>query len=511
MRLNKLVLRETGDLEKQFRRPFKPHLDGGILDDLEESMRSASSLSSIDSAMGEVAGRMLLPSDEYEEAKLHNVRSWRDRRFRFFADITVRDFSRHNTTCERMIVVGYTDRAEIGRNDTIDPDTEMVINSVIRLVGNLRKDHRGNVIESYRILEDSNILCAHDELATYDDLDDMEISLTPYNIFDAISAKDEDGDDWDPDGEIYSSAILSAEARSVRRRVNNPTNYLTALVQSDVTALTLAEEENGDMLFTPSRSNHARDICSDPDLRSNDFIRAIANHRDEMYDAKNAFYYEDLVIFTDNDLDELDDLTEVSLMATDDIDLESDRWSSAHPETLAAYAVVHAVPTIAIETLQEDVEFTVDNDNHENRPDFAIIHQQTYVEDSSGEPVDLDDSIIDRFEARVIHEVFNPLTRNGRHLVTLDVSCNIFGITRVEISIDDDNTRPYVFTSFADAMLSPVVSNSARTLKDFARDYSDIREVIDDVWGDKGNKAPRNPRNARRSSRRQGGSALDDI
>lgn len=512
MKIIKVIARECGDLEKQYRRHFKPKLGGDVLDELEDAVRDMGSLSAIETALGDVAGRVIVPSNDCELGELAGIRSWRDRRFRVVIDVEVRPFTARNNTCERMIVIGYCDRAEITRNDEIEPDTEIFINSIVRLSGNIRRRH-GVDVESYRVIEDSSILCGHDELS-FDD-DRMEISLTPYNIFEALVANAEEEDEFDDEDDdiVLSSSILSVEAKSVKRRNNHSTNYMSDLIRADVYGRTAAEQDDDDgLLMRPNRSSHARESVVDADIRKNDFIRALANEIDDMYDTKNSFRYEDLTLFTDNNLEELDDITEVYLMADADDDLESDSWKSARPETMAAYQVVHAIPTIAIETLHEDIEFIIDNDSIDGRTQVFIPNSSTYVEDSAGDPIDLPDECINRFESRLIKEVFEPLTRRNRRLVDMHVKCNIFGVTRVEISIDGETTRPYVFASFADAMNSPVVSGNTRALRDFARDYSRIRQTVDGVLFDSADQdLERESRSRSSRSNRRRGSALDDI
>lgn len=126
------------------------------------------------------------------------------------------------------------------------------------------------------------------------------------------------------------------------------------------------------------------------------------------------------------------------------------------------------------------VEFTVSNRHgYDNRVEFILNDMASYVG-----PDFNDRRVLDLFENRIVEEVFNPISLNGYMDVEIKVSSEVGGMTRIELEIDDGPMVPYVFPSFADAMISPVITRDKNLLDDNADSYIELRKTVDDAIDD---------------------------
>jgi hypothetical protein len=481
MRLTKLTLIEVADLEEQYRHPFEFNVGGDVLQSIESLVRSNHGNLSPDLFIG-TASEALRLSSEAEEVGIAGRtgrRAWRENRYRFIAEVEIEGFARHRNSATRAFVVGYTDRVDLSHENTVAPDLEMYVNSVVLIRDIEKKDRRGRTYISSKVLDSQQTMLGDIDITGRSG--GSEYLMRPYDLFNTVDTHKETGR-HDDSIDLRNTFQYGVEMN--RRDSNDSNRYLAQVVAADRQGLGNLRTYSNDIMDM-SRESEAADILRPQRVDSNLFLKAIASRSN--YAEDNFFEYRDLVPFTDRrSLQDLDEVTKIAPIAHNIFSFESEVWYGASPETMAAAQVCHAIPIIMLGCLFSFVQFRINNlRTYDREPQFILEDSASYI----GEDFD-DISVIDTFKGRVIREVFNVISNNGYFDVDLSVSSEEGGFTRVEISIDDNPTVPYVFPSFADAMLTPVVTRNKSLIDDNAERYVDLRkkvdEAIDDFVGGKG-------------------------
>lgn len=473
MRLTKLELIEVGDLEEQYRRPFEFNTDGDILQKIEGLVRSNAGRLSSDLFISTASDALRLSSD-VEEVGIggrSGRRAWKENRYRFIAHVDLENYNRGDRVATRAIVIGYTDRADLSHNDTVADDLEMYVNSIAIVRDVERRDKRGRVYTQTKLVDSQQALLGDLDF----DAGNVEYMMRPFDLFNTVDSHRDTGRS---DDSIDFRCLFQYGVELTDRNTNSSNRYLSRVVQADRQGAMNMETYSNDIL-DQSREVEAADILRPQRVDSNLFLKALASRTG--YGDNNFFEYRDLVPFTDRrNLKDLDAVTYVWPMARNRFSFESEEWHGASPETMAAMQVCHAVPIIMLNCLFSAVEFTVSNRHgYDNRVEFILNDMASYVG-----PDFNDRRVLDLFENRIVEEVFNPISLNGYMDVEIKVSSEVGGMTRIELEIDDGPMVPYVFPSFADAMISPVITRDKNLLDDNADSYIELRKTVDDAIDD---------------------------
>lgn len=470
MLLTKLTLIEVGDLEEQYRRPFKFSTDGDVLNSIESLVLSSGGNLSNDLFISTAADALRLSSDSEDVGIAGNVgrRAWREKRYRFIAEVELESFSARRRTASRAVVIGYTDRVDLSHNQLVADDLQMYVNSVVVIRDIELTDRRGNPYIKSKLVDSQQALLGDIDF----DRGNVDYMMRPFDLFNTVDTHRDTGR---ADDHIDYRCLFQHGVQLNSRNSNDSNRYLSRVVTADRQGLGNLETY-ADVIMESSRETEAADILRPSQLDSNLFLKAIASRSD--YADNNYFDYQDLATFTPRGtMDDLDDVTKIVPMASNLLSYESEEWHGASPETMAAIQVCHAIPIIMLDCLFSYVAFTVSNRHSaDNRVEFLIDDMTSYA----GEGFD-DRQVFNTFESRAIREVFNVISANGYFDVRLEVSSEVGGMTRIELQIDDGPSTPYVFPSFADAMISPVITRDKNILDDNAENYIKLRDVVDDA------------------------------
>lgn len=466
MEITKVSLVEVGDMEETYRRPYQWSADGDLINDIVDTVERGNGRLA-PSLFVDVAGRALTVSNEVEEAILPGMEgrnAWRKSRFRFIIEVLLEGESRHNSVTQRAIVSGYTDRAEISMSNHIDPDTRFHINSVVTLQDIRERGGRKRTM----VIDSSQTI-----LGRYGDHeDDTDFLIRPSDLFSTIEVKNDPLSDGNETVDTNTTCHLGTQL--TKRGENTSSRYLSTLINTDVEAKAQLNSEH--MLnHDETRDVIATDMLSDNILRNNKFLKALSSYHRKFH-KENFITYDDIAHFSHRGMASLDENTDVVLMRNNNISYESEHWSGATADTVAAYQICHAIPVIMIDCLFSSIRFTISNVNSrlDDGPEFHLDEATSFA----GKDF-YDRSVIRAFQSRIIREVFKPISNNGHMLVDLEVESDVGGVTRVFITIGDSGEIPYVFPTFADAMLSPVVTNDKNVGSELADTFIDIRKEVD--------------------------------
>lgn len=464
-----LKLIEVGGLEKQSRRVFEWQRSGNFVNDIVDVVERTGGRLSVDSFVG-IASDALTISTDVEDVYvpgIGNDRDWEERRFRFFLEMELEPMTRYNKKRTRALIQGYTDHSDLSHNDKVDPKMKMYINNVTT-VQDFSDGARGTIT---RVVDVSQTL-----------LGDMsrgeDFLLRPSDVFARIENKEDSiADDLELDVMVDTRSSFHSGTQLNDRRSNASSNYLHKLVTSDLDAA--ANIETRDMgIIQDNRDTLAYETAGGniQTVRSNKFLRALAD-KNRNFKFSNYFTYADLAEFAGS-IKSLDRDTDI-ILPDGFGEFESEHWDGATAEVKAAAQVCHLIPIIMIDCFMDSVTFTIDNTDCRGDQADMVIEDMTSM---LGENVRSRDHIR-AFETRVKREVFSQITNNGHMRVDMDVDSEMCGITIIEISIDGDPYDRYVFPSFADGLLSPVVTNDGENAEDMADGYIEVRKHVDEVIG----------------------------
>lgn len=474
MIVDDITLIEVGDMEEQFRKPYNVSADGEILKTIEslivENGGSISNDLFISAASS--AFRLSSESEEVGIAGQRGQRAWRERRYRFIANVTLENYTRERHVASRAIVIGYTDRVDLSHNNTVADDLRLYVNTVA-VVRDIQVNDNGRIRVKSKLVSSQQTLLGDLDL----NRGNVDYLMRPFDIFNTIDTHKEvgrDGDHIDLRSTFQYGVVLNG------RHANDSNRYLSSVVQADRQGLTNVETYSNDIM-EQSRDTEAADIVRPTRLQSNLFLKAIASRSD--YAENNYFEYQDLAELTEGrSLKALDAVTRIAPMVRNTFSYESEQWYGASPETMAAIQICHAVPIIMLDCLFSYVDLTISNTHdRSNRTEILVHDMSSYIGDSFD-----DRRILEAFEGRIEREVFNPISSNGYFDVSLDITSEVGGLTRIMMSIDGGPETPYVFPTFADAMLTPMITRDKSVLDDNAEGYVKLRRIVDDTVGGSG-------------------------
>lgn len=259
------------------------------------------------------------------------------------------------------------------------------------------------------------------------------------------------------------SRLSSATVRTDRDNVV-PAIWLSKLVEAHLSALTDEVDVDQKQVVWDLARAHA----TEGGTNQSTVLRRLADLRDKA--TSNQFSFKDLEAM-DREVSEKTLVMSVSENHTtlSVIHGEHEDWSVEQPEAIVAYAIAMAAPVLLNENFLSGALFRVE---------YAPANPaalQTSMLTVSPAFVDLDVSegisqFLDSFEQLVLQQVLPGSDPTTPETVYLEVDTDLYGSTVVVVAFDTpENAKRFVIPTFADSLLSPIVSmEDAKTSAAFA-------------------------------------------
>src|ERR1039457_7087159 len=126
IKINKVLLIETGSYNTQYRRSYDTHLEGNAMNTILEKLSGVNKYSP--SLMSTIAGQFISPTATPEKP-LELINGWNERRMRFMMEI---EFVHRMGAKVTQVILGYTEYSGVSLNASIDPRMTFYINSVMQ-------------------------------------------------------------------------------------------------------------------------------------------------------------------------------------------------------------------------------------------------------------------------------------------------------------------------------------------------------------------------------------------
>lgn len=439
----KLIIQKTNTYNQMYSRPYETNVQHDTLGYLVNKLENSPTINVTPELVSDIAGSVLKPSS-LPDGEIHISNGWNTPRDKFV--LIVRVIYNSNTE-ELHYIQGFTDYhcvSDIGHY--IDPESNFTINSINR-VGVTQ----GMYVNGFK-QDPVRRLLSSDQAISSPMLGQPSFGMRPVDIINAIETGYVSRG-LTHTGEVTTTidtrAFVDSGGASCSKRINNvPSSYLATILTNFNNQYNKLDEFSGDSEVWRNCSLS----LSENKVAQNSFVRALSNSAN--VGISNWFKYKDLLML----FPDIDKVTTYVAMSNQDYSFIHTAGSTEHlhyatRETIAATMLSQAVPSIMTQCMINKIRFRASNSDILGNVNIAIISSESiYVNQNS---IAL---LLDSFKYKFEREVFNTITYNNSEVVNLDMMCDLYGDTCVNISMSGGPMTPFVFPTFCDGLMAPTVS-----------------------------------------------------
>jgi hypothetical protein len=478
LRIEKLLMFETGTYHPQLRRPYVATAQPGQLAAVHDRIAENGQGRITASVFGDAGLQFIAPSAQPESiAQIQN--GWSERRFRFLMHVT---YNRGSAFGQRFheVLTGWTDRTDLTmQSHKVAPDMLFTINGVTHLKEIAYNNGAGMTMQ-YQVSDNSTLL-GNPSFPIHGMAGHTDVSMRPMDVFSHMTLTGAEFGNLPAD----SRTTITDKAVKSKRANNNPNEYLSRLVDNMVNASTVSNSR-----VVPGNNEYHQDIQSPSDAvrEARRFSAETMAIKDTVLRALQAqsMAQSPQVIFSYQALCAMDPtidqrkLVQYSTPATPMVlhnPSMSNAWdgTSAMPTEPTHQAVILS---LAIPAIMSDLGLTrldFHATNHTFGAQFVITPSLAY---SFVEGMDLM-SMTEAFKQRLIHEVLNAIAGYGNHSVNLIVQADLAGETVINLSWDGYPAIDFVAASFADTLVAPVLTGQRAVLAQLTNGMQELFSTLD--------------------------------
>jgi hypothetical protein len=440
IKIAKLILQESGTYNPMFSRPYQTHIDDGVMRSIVRRVEEKANQPITGNTLAGAASGMIQPSAT-PGAEIPIPMSWAERRIRFIMEVHVM-----LATGSTMIYYfqGYTSHLGVSHGGHVDPNMDFILNSYIRVTRTQSQGPYGMVVndvvtESAHIVNGAIVNQIHGDVYSMRPQDIFSGIQAAYtaNAYSALTGNNQLND--------YRSK-LSGESVMSKRSNNVSGQYLAKVVDTYRTGQQLLEFGQGEGDVT----GRCYDLSQEPTAFENIFIRQISNirgtHTSTVFNMSN-------LIAIDPNVESVTDY--ITLGNTQSMELHSvgqtSFWNGSDRETLAATILSNAIPALMMDLFITKIYFRTTNHTYGGVPNTVLIDAKSLSTADMTMNYEM-------FKRRLEQEILFDVSGAGQTTYTLDMYVDLFGETRITISLDGGPAIPYTTPSFCDSLLSPVLA-----------------------------------------------------
>ncbi len=459
--VNKLFLQETGTYNAMYNRPYEVDTQGGVLENA--IMRLEKAHGRIDgSGLAGIGSLLLKPTVGVYQgvSDIYIPNGWNERRLRFVLEVEVT--SRTGST-SIYYFQGFSEHVGVSYQGSIDPRMKFYINSFIR-VGRFQQATPTGLAFVDTVQESAQVLNGQ---LLYQNNQEVH-RLRPCDVFAGIQSNHLSHGNY---GDVYDSRVTTSGGSvsfGSQRSNNLPTNYLAKFMSGYKDATELANFGTGvDGIL--SRAQCAT-MANESAAEENPILRAFANIQG----------VSQTVDFSMNDLTMLDPdapkktvYNPISQLAIGVLHStgQSEFWTSSTAETQFAAQLANTIPALMMESFISELQFTATN--------MMGMGQSVCIETNARALTGADMSgHISRLMYRIQHEVLFDLSYGNQDMYDINMSVDVFGETRIEVSLHGKSPVLYAVPSFGDGLLAPVYTRSEKMYQQLTNDMEIVTNYI---------------------------------
>jgi hypothetical protein len=456
-------MQETGTYNQQWRRSFESNLTGNVHNAIMENCEKVGRITP--GLLTGVANQFVRPSAT-PERPISIINGWDVRRFRFFMEIHSKS---HIGNTMIQYVTGYTDHYGCSATGALDPNMVFYINSVSTTRSSIRTTPMG--AQNVQAMMDSSHLLYQTEYPNnFTTPQGQTHKMRPEDIFVGMQNADlrNDAGDTGNDNDFMDTRtyLTTKPVKASRRHSSSPVwvaSILDAYVQTS-RAASLTGASSIELYDTASGHVSAARTNTDP------FIK-------KLIDSGNGG------TFTFSELTRIDpDIgTKIivapltpALRATLHSAGQTQNWQGSDYETQFATTLSQAVPGYMLDNCLQAVRFNATNDTAQGILVF-VTNFDTLLQGIDPAPY------LGAFSHAVQNTLLKDLTYNNQLSFNLEMSCNLIGDTRIELSLNGGPRVPYVSPCFCDNLMSPLVTSDFNRFTALANDLCTVVDYLADA------------------------------
>lgn len=454
VRVVKLLMRETGTYNPQFRRPYQTHVDGNNLAVLNE--RLAGDQAFQPAMLAGVANQFIEPSAAWEK-QLTIANGWDYGRIRFQMEVEVEFRTGGKLT---VIVLGYTNHVGVTPAGTYDSNMEFYVNSILHLRQTLEHTPLGNQMH-VGIADNSHIIVNPSWEGVYGQ--NQEQRMRPEDVFASISRSHlnlEPGEVIDERTSNTSTAVKS------RRNNNMAPNYMANILHANRLAHDQAQMgQTHQQILSQSRG-----IAIEASAQQDPFLAAINNIRGTVLG--NTFTWGDLNRLDPNvQRNTRTFLNGPAEKAAAHFTGMTAGWEVANRLTQVATILAQSVPGLMMDLLLTKTAFVATN---------RVVGKQVNITMASVDGftnIDLT-PYTHQFMARMEHEILRDITFGNQIDFYLSMTVDLLGEVRITLALDGQPNTDFCFPAFCDALAVPVLTHDFNRAQNLADNFDSLTTVL---------------------------------
>jgi hypothetical protein len=398
---------------------------------------------------------------------------WNEDRFVFMMQI--RTTSGNIETTE--LVTGYTDRFDVAHTNQyvhntedviVAPDTVFYINSV----STIGTRYLNNI--AIPVIKDSfSVFGGGLGTATYNSQNALK--MTPMNLIQSGKINTIDGITDIPDNSGVTT--IRSDYKSVSnyptlsyRKFNSPTALTSKIIESYADQAKLFA--NSGSYSSDDVYNQARGACADPSITQTKILTSIST----MGGSSSTFDYKWLQSI-DPDIDNKTDVFDSGYHTTE----YSAPWDAPTLETQMALVASNMVTTLMLNYSLRVLEFSSTN-MMVNHGGFGASSDSAMISNISGFVENINfNNIIGSLENIIGEELGMVLSQGGEIGYAIHVSAEMNADINITISFEGRPEEIYIFPSFADSALSPMITTNTKTYRNNSRDIGAVMDLVEDT------------------------------
>lgn len=451
LRVVKFIIQRAGTYNNQYRRPYSSHVDANTRNRLLSAIENKAQITA--PLIARIANDVIMP-DATPEQTVGIAHGWETPRLRFLLELQMED---HMGSIKTTYISGYTEFADVSHGGLVNPAMPFFVNNIATLkhtqvttpVG--RQTHM-SLIDSSQVLTNTAYQGALGNSTVY--------SMRPENVIGNMEVQELSGD-----GEemiIDTTAHLSTRGVLNRRSNNITPSYIASTLDSYLQAARGVDTSNTTEIYQ-SATNAIRSL----DINENEFISAIMTNRRRMGRMlpDNFFTLDELLKIDSN----AQQVMNVVTFGGNNMHVagSTQAWHGSDGVTLFATALAQALPGYMSSLCINRLHFRATNMTLDGSIQTTIATIRGYnAADLSTEA--------QAITFRLNNELLMSLSYGNTVPFSLDVNCDFLGETWIEVALAGEPLTPFVFPTFCDSLMAPIVTNNRNMFEGITKDFNSL-------------------------------------
>lgn len=455
-------MQETGTYNPIHHRPMTSHVSADALDRIVNRIEYNHTRRIDPMTVAGIATDIIAPSAVAGQ-QLPMLNGWDTRRIRFILNVIIQHVAT-GLQDEEYFIQGFTDHVGVSLNGSIDPNMMFIVNSFVKVDNYINYDQGGGIRYERKIGESGQIINGD---IIYQNMGMNVYGLRPSDMFMGIQSAHIHGSQLDNANTFDNRFRFNGKALKNNKYHVTPAAYLASVTDSYCMAnLSARIQANSADIYETSKG-----LVNQDNISYNSFFRII----------KNLKGYANGTIFTMADLEYLDPnisrVTNYLSIGPTNVSSfhhmgQTEFWDGANKETQFATILCNAVPALLMELMISKLAIIVSNNVVANAEPQMQVLDLISITGAEATP------FFEVFRNRFLREVMEDITYNNQIKYNLRMFVDVFGDTKLTLSLNGGPDIDYVTPTFCDSILTPMMTNSR---DQFFTAVDDIEQVLSHV------------------------------